>query len=96
MKGATIGNRGEVLLGDGETITSVRYTVLVARTTGVEFSTSSGRTFGPFGFDDGDEIAVNVSLFFYSKCIFGSPRSLTMFFGLSDRLHLVTYVDICR
>ena len=61
MHGGSVGTRGEVLLGDGETITTVRYTVGVSKITGMEFTTSTGTTFGPFGWDEGNEIVVKVS-----------------------------------
>ena len=61
MHGGSIGTRGEVLSGNGETITTVRYTVSVSKVTGMEFTTSTGTTFGPFGWDKGNEIVVKVS-----------------------------------
>ena len=62
VHGAAIGTRGEVLLADGETIVFVRYFVNGKRTNGMEFTTSSGTSFGPFGGDGGDEIRVQVRL----------------------------------
>ena len=61
MHGGSIGTRGEVLLGDGETVTTVRYMVNVSKITSMEFTTSTGTTFGPFGWDEGNEIVVQVS-----------------------------------
>ena len=62
VHGAAIGTRGEFLLADGETIVSVRYFVNGKRTNGMKFTTSSGRTYGPFGGDKGDEFMAQVTL----------------------------------
>ena len=58
--GESIGTRGEVLLGDGETIATVRYTMNCRKTTHMEFTTSKGTTFGPFGWEDEDDVVTFV------------------------------------
>ena len=62
MNGVRIGTKGELLLRDGETIVSVRYTAREESTNGVEFTTSKGTTFGPFGWISGNGTVIRVRL----------------------------------
>ena len=84
MHGGSIGTRGEVLLGDGETIATVRYTVGVSKITGMEFTTSAGTTFGPFGWDEGNEIVVKVG----PAIVFFSIIKTVVLFVIRLILHL--------
>ena len=62
VHGAAVGTRGEFLLADSETIITIRYFVNLKQTSGIKFTTSSGTTVGPLGFEDGDEIVAPVRL----------------------------------
>ena len=60
VKGAQIGSLGEILLSEEETISKVRYWAAPWSTDAVEFTTSRGDVYGPWGGTGGeaDELQV--------------------------------------
>ena len=60
VKGATIGSMGENLLSGNETITHVHYRVRESKTNAIEFTSSEGSVYGPWGETRGEEITIQV------------------------------------
>ena len=55
-KGDNIGSSEELLLADNETITHVRYWKMHTKTDAVEFTTSKGKVYGPWGTTDAVQV----------------------------------------
>ena len=60
VKETGYGHVGELSLSDNETISHVRYWVTIEKTYGIEFRTSEGAVYGPWGATCCDEKTVQV------------------------------------
>ena len=60
VKGAAIGSMGEIVLSGNETITHVHYWVRESKTNAIDFTSSEGSVYGPWGETWGQEITIQV------------------------------------
>ena len=60
VKGNDIGSVGEIVLSGNETITHVHYWVYLSKTNAIEFKSSEGAVYGPWGATSDQEITIQV------------------------------------